>query len=63
MNNSKGLCSMNRTELTNEIKRVEQALNKTTSRKLKHDYGRYLKRLYQNLNYYDKHRTSQYKPI
>lgn len=54
---------MNRTELTNEIKRVEQALNKTTSRKLKHDYGRYLKRLYQNLKYYDKHRTSQYKAI
>ena len=52
---------MNRTELIAEIKRVEQALNKTTSRKLKHDYGRYLKRLYQNLKYYDK--TSQYKAI
>jgi len=54
---------MNRAELITEIKRVEQALNKTTSRKLKHDYGRYLKRLYQNLKRYDKHHTSQYKAI
>ncbi len=54
---------MNRTELIAEIKRVEQALNKATTRKLKHDYGRYLKRLYQSLKHYDKHHTSQYKAI
>ena len=54
---------MNRAELITEIKRVEQALNKTTSRKLKHDYGKYLKRLYQNLKHYDEHHTSQYQAI
>lgn len=46
---------MNKQELLSEIRRVEVALQNTTSRKLKHDYGRYLKRLYQNLKYYDKH--------
>lgn len=45
---------MNRTELLTEIRRVEEALQKTTSRKIKHDYGRYLKRLYSNLRYYDR---------
>ena len=29
-----------------EIKRVETALSKTTSEKLKRDYGKYLKKLY-----------------
>lgn len=29
-----------------EIKRVEAALQKTTSEKLKRDYGKYLKKLY-----------------
>lgn len=29
-----------------EIKRVETALQKTTSEKLKRDYGKYLKKLY-----------------
>ena len=46
---------MNKEQLVEEIRRVEVALQNTTSRKLKHDYGRYLKRLYQNLKYYDKH--------
>ena len=45
---------MNREELIAEINRVETALQKTNSRKLKHDYGKHLKRLYQNLRYYDK---------
>jgi len=45
---------MNRTDLVNEIQRVETALRKTTSRKLKSDYGKYLKRLYRDLKYYDK---------
>ena len=47
--------SMNREELIAEINRVEQALQKTTSCKLKHDYGKYLKRLWRDLKYYDKH--------
>ena len=45
---------MNRSELIAEIRRVEEALQKTNSRKLKHDYGKHLKRLYQNLRYYDR---------
>lgn len=45
---------MNRDEFLTEIRRVEEALQKTTSRKTKHDYGRYLKRLYSNLRYYDR---------
>lgn len=45
---------MNRTELLAEIRRVEEALQKTTSRKLKHDYGRYLKRLQRELQHYDR---------
>lgn len=49
---------MNRSELIAEIRRVETALQKTTSRKLKHDYGKYLKRLYQNLRYYDRNMKS-----
>ena len=46
---------MNREELIAEINRVETALQKTTSRKLRHDYGKHLKRLYRDLRYYDKH--------
>ena len=45
---------MNRGELINEIQRIEAALRKTTSRKLKSDYGKYLKRLYRDLKYYDR---------
>lgn len=37
-----------------EIERVKAALNKTTSPKLRHDYGRHLKRMYAELKYYDK---------
>ena len=44
---------MNRSEIVNEIKRVEQALAKTKSDKLRRDYGKYLKRLCRELNYYD----------
>ena len=46
---------MNREELIREIMRVEEALQKTTSHKLKHDYGKHLKRLYRDLSYYNKH--------
>lgn len=46
---------MDREEILAEIKRVEAALAKTTSRKLKHDYGKHLKRLRQNIKYYDMH--------
>lgn len=45
---------MNRRELIAEINRVETALRKTASHKLKSDYGKYLKRLYRDLRYYDK---------
>lgn len=45
---------MNRTELVAEINRIETALLKTASHKLKSDYGKYLKRLYRDLRYYDK---------
>ena len=45
---------MNRDELLSEISRVETALKKTASRKLRSDYGKYLKRLYRDLKYYDK---------
>lgn len=45
---------MNREELIAEISRVETALQNTTSRKLKHDYGKHLKRLYKDLHYYDR---------
>lgn len=33
-----------------EIRRVETALSKTTSEKLKRDYGKYLKKLYRERN-------------
>ena len=46
---------MNREQLIAEIRRVETALQKTTSHKLKHDYGKHLKRMYRDLKYYDKH--------
>ena len=45
---------MNRDELLSEIQRVENALKKTASRKLRSDYGKYLKRLYKDLRYYDR---------
>ena len=45
---------MDRHELIAEIQRVETALKKTASRKLKNDYGKYLKRLYKDLRYYDR---------
>lgn len=45
---------MNRTELIQEIQRVETALQKTASGKLKRDYGKHLKRLYKDLHYYDR---------
>lgn len=46
---------MNRDELIGEILRVENALKKATSYKLRHDYGKYLKRLHKDLKYYNKH--------
>lgn len=45
---------MNREELLAEINRIETALRKTTSKKLKNDYGKHLKRLYKDLHYYDR---------
>ena len=45
---------MNRSELIAEIRRVETALQNTNSGKLKHDYGKHLKRLYKDLHYYDR---------
>ena len=47
---------MDRDELVKEIERVENALRKTSSYKLRHDYGKYLKRLYRELRYYDRQR-------
>ena len=45
---------MSRAELLTEICRVEKALKETASKKLKSDYGKYLKRLYRDLRYYDR---------
>ena len=45
---------MNRADIVNEISRVETALKKTASHKLRSDYGKYLKRLYKDLRYYDR---------
>lgn len=45
---------MDRCELVCEIGRVEMALKDTSSHKLRHDYGKYLKRLYRDLRYYDR---------
>ena len=44
----------NRSELITEIERVKAALSKTNSRKLKHDYDKHLKRLMNDLLYYDR---------
>ena len=44
----------NRNELVAEIERVKAALSKTDSRNLKHDYGKHLKRLTNDLLYYDR---------
>lgn len=44
---------MSREQLLAEINRVEQALGRTNSQKLRHDYGKHLKRLYKDLRYYD----------
>ena len=43
-----------RADLIKEIQRIETALSKTDSPKLKHDYGKYLKKLQQRLKFYDK---------
>ena len=48
------MIDMKRAEMVNEINRVKDALSNTTSRKLKHDYGRYLKRLQRELQHYDR---------
>ena len=50
---------MTRADLIHEIERVEDALRKTASRKLRSDYGKYLKRLRLELRYYDKHFDEQ----
>lgn len=43
-----------RYDIVCEIGRVEMALQDTKSEKLRHDYGKYLKRLYRDLRYYDR---------
>ena len=45
---------MNRQELVKEIERVEEALNKTDSRKLRNDYTKYLRKLRKELSFYDR---------
>lgn len=45
---------MSREQILQEIKRVEAVLNKPISQKLRHDYGKHLKRLYRDLRYYDR---------
>lgn len=45
---------MDREQVVQEIARVEQAMRKTDSPHLRRDYGKYLKRLYRDLKYYDK---------
>lgn len=45
---------MSREQILQEIKRVEAVLSKPISQKLRHDYGKHLKRLYRDLRYYDK---------
>lgn len=47
-------CGMTREELVNEIQRVEVAINKTNSRKLRTDYTKYLRKMRRELNYYDR---------
>lgn len=49
----------NKSEIITEIQRVENSLSKTMSPKLKHDYGKYLKRLYSDLKYYDRNYNKQ----
>lgn len=46
---------MNEYQIKQEIIRVKKALNKTTSKHLKNDYGKYLKRLERKLNETNKH--------
>lgn len=45
---------MDREQIIGEIRRVEDALSRTKSNKLKHDYGKHLKRLHRDLKYYDR---------
>ena len=45
---------MNREELRKEIIRVETALQKTTSKHLRKDYSKYLRRLRKELDFYDR---------
>ena len=47
---------MSREDIAKEIMRVEEALEKTDSRYLKKDYGKYLKRLYRELGKRDRER-------
>lgn len=41
----------------NEIKRMKEAINKTTSSKLKKDYSKAIYRMSKELKYYDRFRT------
>lgn len=45
---------MNRGEIIKEIERVEAAIYKTQSYKLRNDYGKYLRRLKRELRNYDR---------
>lgn len=48
---------VNREEMVKEIDRVETALNKTESWKLRNDYTKYLRKLRRELAYYDRRMT------
>ena len=45
---------MHREDMIREIERVEEALNKTKSPKLRNDYTKYLRKLRRELGYYDR---------
>ena len=45
MKESSNICCMTQYQIEQEIIRVKNALNKTSSTHLKNDYGKYLKRL------------------
>lgn len=51
----------NREETIEEIERVEAALAKTDSWKLRKDYGKHLKRLYNELRYFDANQRNKYQ--
>lgn len=49
-NKSRNICKMTQHQIEQEIIRVKKAISKSTSKHLKNDYGKYLKRLERKLN-------------